>query len=273
MPELPEVEITRLGLLKRIKGRVCTGAAVRETRFRKPAQPGLSEILTGQRLLDIERRGKYLIWRFEKGFIFSHLGMSGVLRIYPRDEPPQKHDHIDLFFGDLLVRYHDPRRFGFLVWFPDTADAAQLPEIQRLGAEPFSEDFTAEYLRSEFKKRRRPVKEVLLSGEVVVGVGNIYCSESLFHAGISPFLPADRITKKKALALRDAVRMVLTRSLEEGGSTLKDFKSAEGEKGYFTLSAQVYGRQNAPCFRCGSPIQKAVQGARATYYCPKCQKK
>jgi formamidopyrimidine-DNA glycosylase len=273
MPELPEVEITRLGLLKRVKGRVCTGAVVRETRFRKPAQSNLSEILSGQTLLDIERRGKYLIWRFERGFIFSHLGMSGVLRVYPRSEPPVKHDHIDLCFGDLLVRYHDPRRFGFLVWYPEGTDAAELPEIQRLGVEPFSEEFTADYLWSEFKKRRRPVKEVLLSGEAVVGVGNIYCSESLFHAGISPFLPADKITKKQALALRDAVRSVLSLSLQEGGSTLKDFRSAEGEEGYFTLNAKVYGRQNMPCCRCGTLIQKAVQGSRATYYCPKCQKK
>lgn len=274
MPELPEVEITRLGILKRVGGRRCTGAVVRETRFRKAAPANLSELLAGQVLTGIERRGKYLIWNFERGWIVSHLGMSGVMRVVsPRETELIKHDHIDLLFGDLAVRYHDPRRFGFLIWLPQDQDPHELPEIRKLGVEPFSDAFTARRLQEAMKNTSVPIKEALLSGKFVVGVGNIYCSESLFSARISPFTAANKISAKRLGRLVEAVRSVLTLSLKEGGSTLKDFVSAEGEEGYFTLNAKVYGKEGKPCANCGSPIKRVVQHGRATYYCPHCQRR
>lgn len=273
MPELPEVEITRRGILSRIKGRTSTGALVREARFRKPAPKNLSNLIQGQELLDIERRGKYLIWRFEHGSIVSHLGMSGVMRVVnPLETPPVKHDHIDLNFGDLTVRYHDPRRFGFLVWLDESENPYEMAEIRKLGPEPFSDDFNAKDLFASLSKVSVPIKEALLSGKHVVGVGNIYCSESLFKAGINPFVPANLLSKRRLEKLVNAVREVLEISLQEGGSTLRDFVSAEGEKGYFTLSACVYGREGEPCVKCGRPIKRAVQAGRATYYCSLCQR-
>lgn len=270
MPELPEVEITRLGILKRVGGRRCTGAVVRETRFRKSAPANLSELLTGQCLRSIERRGKYLIWNFDRGYIVSHLGMSGVMRIVdPKVTEPVKHDHIDILFGDLAVRYHDPRRFGFVIWLPESA----LPEIAKLGEEPFSDSFTVSRLRSALANTSLPIKEAMLTGKYVVGVGNIYCSESLFKARISPLTPANKISKQRLERLVTAIREVLTLSLNEGGSTLKDFVSAEGEQGYFTLNAKVYGKEGKPCANCGRPIKKIIQNGRATYYCSNCQRR
>lgn len=274
MPELPEVEITRLGLLKRVGGRQCTGAVVRETRFRKAAPANLGELLSGQVLRDIERRGKYLIWYFDRGYLVSHLGMSGVMRIVsPEQTQPIKHDHIDILFGDLAVRYHDPRRFGFLIWLPSSEDPHEMPELRKLGEEPFSDAFTARRLHSAMKKTSLPIKEALLSGKYVVGVGNIYCSESLFAARINPFTAANKISVARLERLVEAVRAVLTLSLQEGGSTLKDFVSAEGEQGYFTLNAKVYGKEGKPCTNCGRKIKRIVQGGRATYYCPNCQRR
>lgn len=175
MPELPEVEITRLGILKRVGGRRCTGAVVRETRFRKSAPANLSELLTGQCLRSIERRGKYLIWNFDRGYIVSHLGMSGVMRIVdPKVTEPVKHDHIDILFGDLAVRYHDPRRFGFVIWLPESQDPYALPEIAKLGEEPFSDSFTVSRLHSALANTSLPIKEAMLTGKYVVGVGNIF---------------------------------------------------------------------------------------------------
>lgn len=274
MPELPEVEITRLGILKRVGGRRCTGAVVRETRFRKAAPANLSELLKGQCLRSIERRGKYLIWSFDRGYIVSHLGMSGVMRIVdPKATEPVKHDHIDILFGDLAVRYHDPRRFGFLIWLPESQDPHDLPEIAKLGEEPFSDDFTADRLHSALANTSLPIKEALLTGKYVVGVGNIYCSESLFEACISPLTPANKLSTKRLERLVAAIRQVLTLSLQEEGSTLKDFVSAEGEQGYFTLNAKVYGKAGKPCSCCGRPIKKIVQNKRATYFCSHCQRR
>lgn len=274
MPELPEVEITRLGILKRVGGRRCTGAVVRETRFRKSAPANLSELLTGQCLRSIERRGKYLIWNFDRGYIVSHLGMSGVMRIVdPKVTEPVKQDHIDILFGDLAVRYHDPRRFGFVIWLPESQDPYALPEIAKLGEEPFSDSFTVSRLRSALANTSLPIKEAMLTGKYVVGVGNIYCSESLFKARISPLTPANKISKQRLERLVTAIREVLTLSLNEGGSTLKDFVSAEGEQGYFTLNAKVYGKEGKPCANCGRPIKKIIQNGRATYYCSNCQRR
>lgn len=273
MPELPEVEITRRGLLKQLKGRKCKGAVVRETRFRKPTPLDLSQKLTEKRLLDIHRRGKYLVWEFDEGVLLSHLGMSGVLRVFPAGtRSVQKHDHIDINFGDWIVRYHDPRRFGFMIWLPTLEAAYHVPEILSLGVEPFSKQFNARYLKESFSKIHSPIKVALLGGKYVVGVGNIYCSESLFRAGINPKVPACKLSLKRLEALVRSIKEVLSDAIEQGGSTLKDFVSAEGNKGYFTLNASVYGREGGPCPVCGTKIKKIIQAERATYFCPTCQK-
>ncbi len=272
MPELPEVEITRLGLLKHLKGRRCTGAVVRETRFRKPTQKDLNTLISGQTLLDIERRGKYLIWKFSNGSIFSHLGMSGTLTVLdPKTAHLRKHDHIDLIFGDRIARYHDPRRFGFLTWIGNT-NPDSLPEISKLGVEPLTSDLTGPYLKESFKNSERSIKEALLDGTTVVGVGNIYCSESLFLAGINPKTKAGKISLERLNKLSDAIKTVLEKSLAEGGSTLKDFISAEGQQGYFTMHANVYGKEGENCPRCKGKIKRIIQNGRSTFYCPKCQK-
>lgn len=274
MPELPEVEVTRLGLLKRIKGKTCTGVTVRERRFRKEVPENFGALLKGRRLLDIHRRGKYLLWEFDKGALLSHLGMSGVLRVYDCPGPAiEKHDHIDISFGDVVVRYHDPRRFGFITWKESLAELYKMNELSKLGVEPLEEEFTAKYLKSALSKCQLSIKEALLSGKFVVGVGNIYCSESLFRAGINPQTEAGKVSLKRLEKLVDSIKDVLTESIAQGGSTLKDFVSAEGKSGYFTINAFVYGRSGQPCKKCGTKIKKIIQGQRTTYYCPNCQKR
>lgn len=177
MPELPEVEVTRLGLLRKLKNKKCTGAVVRETRFRKPLRADLEELLFNQTLQDIKRRGKYLIWLFDRSALVTHLGMSGSMRVYLQaDVEVQKHDHLDLIFGDLIMRYHDPRRFGFVAYFPDKESAFAMPELQRLGVEPLSEDFNSKFFYGALRQTSLPIKTSLIRGDIVVGVGNIYCS-------------------------------------------------------------------------------------------------
>lgn len=274
MPELPEVEVTRLGLVKRVRGKKCTGAVVRETRFRKPAPENLNELLSEATLIDIRRRGKYLIWIFDKGTLLSHLGMSGTLRVYEQtDTEVSKHDHIDLLFGDLLVRYRDPRRFGFVIYKPSLASALSMPELTKLGVEPLTKDFNPKTFYKELRKSTGSIKEALLSGKHVVGVGNIYCSESLFLAGIRPTTKANKISLKRISKLVDSIKEVLQASIELGGSTLKDFVSSDGSQGYYTLNNNVYGREGLPCKKCGSPIKKIVQNGRSTFFCPNCQKR
>lgn len=272
MPELPEVEVTRLGLLKKLKGKKCTGAVVRETRFRKPLRKDLDELLVGQTLQDIERRGKYLIWLFDRSALVSHLGMSGSMRVYAQmDVEVQKHDHLDLIFEDWIMRYHDPRRFGFVAYFPEKKFAYDMPELKRLGVEPLGENFNPEYFYNALRQTSVPIKTALLRGDIVVGVGNIYCSESLFLAGIHPNVNSNKISKKRVTALTSAIKEVLQASIELGGSTLKDFVSAEGKSGYYTLNNNVYGREGQPCKKCGAAIKKMLIGGRASYYCPCCQ--
>lgn len=272
MPELPEVEVTRLGLLRKLKNKKCTGAVVRETRFRKPLRADLEELLFNQTLHDIKRRGKYLIWLFDRSGLVTHLGMSGSMRVYLQaDVEVQKHDHLDLIFGDMIMRYHDPRRFGFVAYFPDKESAFAMPELQRLGVEPLSEGFNSNFFYEALRQTSLPIKTSLIRGDIVVGVGNIYCSESLFLAGVHPKTKSNRISKKRVSALTDAVKEVLLSSIELGGSTLRDFVSAEGQSGYYTLNNNVYGREGQPCKKCGTLIKKVQIDGRSTFYCPHCQ--
>lgn len=277
MPELPEVEVTRRALAPHVEGRVIEGVEVRDRRLRWPIAADLSRRLKGQRVERLDRRGKYLLWRLPRGVLISHLGMSGAWRILPRNAgipPPGRHDHVDLLFAEHCTRLTDPRRFGALLWHPNADGAVEShPLLAGLGVEPFDPRFNGAWLHAGTRGRAAPIKQVLLGGDVVVGVGNIYASESLFRAGINPKLPARRIGPARCARLADAVRDVLAEAIAVGGSTLRDFVGADGAEGYFMLDACVYERASEPCRICGTRIARLVQGQRATYYCPRCQRR
>ncbi len=270
MPELPEVETTRRGISPHIQGKTLTGTIVRESRLRWPITDNLGQILQGQQLLDVGRRGKYLLLKFEQGTLIMHLGMSGSLRILPSQSEPVKHDHLDLVFDDLCLRYHDPRRFGAVLW--TDADVQQHSLLRHLGPEPLSQGFDGNYLHQAANKRKIPVKNLIMDGHVVVGVGNIYASESLFMAGIRPDRACNRIALQRYQKLAANIRQVLTAAIAQGGTTLQDFQQADGNPGYFAQELKVYGRGGEPCSQCESIIREKTIGQRNSYYCVQCQR-
>jgi formamidopyrimidine-DNA glycosylase len=280
MPELPEVEVTRRALAPVVEGAVVRDVVVRERRLRWPVPASLAGRLAGRKVLGLQRRGKYLLWRFEHGTLISHLGMSGSWRIHPDGAPPPgRHDHVDVTVeqphGLCVLRLTDPRRFGALLWQPGDERALRRSALLvRLGLEPFDPLFDGAYLHQRTRARRGPIKQVLLAGDIVVGVGNIYASESLFEAGIDPRTPAARLSRPRCERLVQAVRAVLGRAIEAGGSSLRDFVGADGRSGYFTLAARAYERNGLGCLRCGkASIRRIVQSGRATYFCPHCQRR
>jgi formamidopyrimidine-DNA glycosylase len=272
MPELPEVEVTRRALAPHVEGRVVRAVDVREGRLRWPVPLDLAQRLIGQRVAQLQRRGKYLLWRFSGGTLISHLGMSGSWRVHAGSAPPPgRHDHVDLAFDDCVLRLTDPRRFGALLWHPEAEGDAH-PLLAHLGIEPFDPAFDGAWLHAGTRGRSTSIKQVLLAGDVVVGVGNIYASESLFRARIHPALPARRLGLARCTRLAEAVRAVLGEAIAVGGSTLRDFSAGAGAEGYFTQDAAVYDRAGLPCRVCAAPIRRRVQGQRATYFCPRCQR-
>lgn len=278
MPELPEVEVTRRGVAPYIEGRTVRAVVLRRSGLRWPFPDGLAQLLAGRRVLATGRRGKYLLLNFEHGTLIIHLGMSGHLRVLPPAIPPQKHDHIDLLVeggaeGEQVLRMTDPRRFGAVLWHD--AEAGVVDEhmlLRGLGVEPLEAGFTGELLHRMTRQRSAAIKQVLLAGDIVVGVGNIYCSESLFRAGINPKTPAKRISLARYQRLAQAVRDVLAEAIVQGGSTLRDFISVNGQSGYFQQTYFVYDRTGVPCRVCGTPIRQIKQGQRSTFYCVQCQK-
>ncbi|AMO22755.1 bifunctional DNA-formamidopyrimidine glycosylase/DNA-(apurinic or apyrimidinic site) lyase [Ramlibacter solisilvae] len=270
MPELPEVEVTRLSFADRI-----AGAQIQSVRTGKPLRWPLgipAQNLVGRTVRGVRRRGKYLLLDLDQGLLLMHLGMSGSLSFAPSQPAPGLHDHFDLVTTRGTLRLNDPRRFGAVVHAPAEDAPQSLKLLGGLGIEPLSEAFGADAFHAGLKRRTAPIKQVLLAGDVVVGVGNIYASEALFLAGIRPTLPASRISRPRAEKLRQAVRDVLGRAVARGGSTLRDFANAYGEAGYFQLEAMVYGRAGQACKVCGGVIKTIRQGQRATFYCPHCQK-
>ena len=270
MPELPEVEVTRLSFADRIGGARVTGVRVgKPLRWSLGCKP---ESLVGQQVLGVRRRGKYLLVDLNDGLLLWHLGMSGSLLFGNDRSAAQAHDHFDLDTTQGLLRLNDPRRFGAVVFAPSEQSAEAVKLLGHLGVEPLNGGFELEAFHAGLRKRKSAIKQVLLGGELVVGVGNIYASEALFLAGIRPTTRADRISRPRAEKLRLAVMDVLTRAVKKGGSTLRDFSAADGKNGYFQLEAHVYDRVGEPCRVCGTTIRRIQQGQRSTYYCTVCQK-
>lgn len=270
MPELPEVETTRRGLAPHLVGHAVRRVTVRCPTLRRPVQPTLAGQLTGQTLRDITRRAKYLLFGFDTGVLLAHLGMSGSLRLVAPSAAPEKHDHIDLDFGHLCLRYRDPRRFGMLLWLDDTA--ADNP-LRHLGIEPLDDTFDGTWLHHATRKRTTPIKTWLMDNHNVVGIGNIYAAESLFRAGIHPLTPAARLGPTRCARLAQCVRDTLTAAIAAGGSSLRDFVGGDGKPGYFQQQYFVYSRDGEPCRRCEKPIIKITQAQRSTFFCAHCQRR
>jgi formamidopyrimidine-DNA glycosylase len=271
MPELPEVEVTRLSFVDRIQG-----AWVQGVRLGKPLRWPLSceeKSLTGRRILGVRRRGKYLLIDLNQGLLLVHLGMSGSLRFESALDAPTVHDHFDLITNLGTLRLHDPRRFGAVVYSEGEQGHMAQKLLSSLGVEPLEGHFEAEGFYKALRDKKASIKQILLGGQLVVGVGNIYASEALFLAGIRPTLRGASLSKARVIKLHGAIIQVLKRALQLGGSSLKDFSNARGESGYFQLETYVYDRQSEPCRVCQTPIKMIRQGQRSTFYCPQCQKR
>jgi formamidopyrimidine-DNA glycosylase len=270
MPELPEVETTCRGIRPHIKDKTIQSATVRQAKLRWPIPQDLNDKLRGQRLREVHRRAKYLLLDFDNGCLIIHLGMSGSLRILSAPEEPAKHDHVDIAFDDgYCLRYHDPRRFGAILWSDTPGDHELLHE---LGPEPLSEDFNGEHLFKLAKNKTTPVKSFLMNGRNVVGVGNIYASEALFMAGIHPNRAAGKISLARYTLLSQTVKDVLSAAIQQGGTTLKDFVGGDGKPGYFAQQLLVYGKANEACSKCERPIKQVTIAQRSSFYCPHCQR-
>lgn len=269
MPELPEVETTRRGLISKLEGDRLIAVQVRHRQLRWPVPADLDRRLRGRRLTTISRRGKYLLFDFSGLTQIVHLGMSGSLRFVAPDEPPTAHDHVDwTFAGGFTLRLRDPRRFGAVLL---TDNPASHSLLAHLGAEPLSGQFDGEYLYRASRGARIAVKNFIMDSKRVAGVGNIYASESLFAAGIRPGTAAGRLTRAACDRLAQAIKAVLRAAIKSGGSSLRDYVTAGGELGYFQLHARVYDRAGQTCKTCGTIIKRVVQGQRASFYCPRCQ--
>jgi len=268
VPELPEVEVTRRGLAPHLAGRLISAVAVREPRLRWPVPQAVRK-LAGRTVRAIGRRGKYLLIDCGDGHLIVHLGMSGSLRLLPSGTPAQKHDHFDLVLGDQTLRLRDPRRFGAVLWTAGALEAH--PLLAHLGVEPLSRALAPARLYALTRGRRTRIKQFLMDARHIVGVGNIYASESLFRAGIDPRTPARRLSLERCAALSRAIKETLRLAIRAGGSSLRDFVGADGHAGEFQTRTWVYDRAGLPCRRCATPVRRLVQGARATYFCPACQ--
>ena len=278
MPELPEVEVARLGITPYVVDQHIRQLIVRNAALRWPVDLSLLETLKDAHITHTSRRGKYLILHCvcadnTHGVLLIHLGMSGSLRIVAHNAPLQKHDHIDWVLDECVLRYHDPRRFGSVQWHGlDDGDYLRHPRLIALGIEPFDEAFTGEYLYQKSRGKKAAIKVALLAGEMVVGVGNIYASEVLFRCKIHPEKTTESLTRAQCELLAQNIKIVLQEAINKGGSTLKDFVNSDGLSGYFQMHYNVYDRSGLPCTMCGKTIQRIVQAQRATYFCAHCQK-
>jgi len=270
MPELPEVETTLRGIAPHLEGRRISEVAVRNPSLRWPV-PAEVRRAEGQAVLNCRRRAKYLLVELENGGLMIHLGMSGSLRVCDPDDAPRKHDHVDIVTDSgRCIRFNDPRRFGALLWWDADPEAHAL--LRDLGPEPLSDAFSGAHLHRLSRGRKGAVKNFIMDGHVVVGVGNIYASEALFMSGIHPARAAGRVSAVRYEALAAAIRDVLAHAIRRGGTTLRDFVNSEGNPGYFAQELLVYEREGNPCLQCGAPVRRRVIGQRSSYFCPHCQR-
>ncbi|HEU4621949.1 MAG TPA: bifunctional DNA-formamidopyrimidine glycosylase/DNA-(apurinic or apyrimidinic site) lyase [Burkholderiaceae bacterium] len=278
MPELPEVEVTRRGIAPHLEGSVIEDARLSSKPLRWPAPSDLASRVRGRRVLRVDRRGKYLLIETDNGWLIVHLGMSGSLRVVTPATPLGPWDHFELYArkGDeptCVLRLTDPRRFGAVVWHARGDGPLERHKLlATLGVEPFAPEFDGAYLAERLRGRRVAIKQALLAGDAVVGVGNIYASEALFRAGIRPQTAAGRLSLARYERLADAIRQTLAEAIEKGGSSLRDFVGSDGQPGYFQLETFVYGRAESPCRICGTPIRAIRQAQRTTYWCAHCQR-
>ncbi len=270
MPELPEVETTRRGIAPHLIGQTVRAVHVRQPQLRWPVPAALLRELPGHVIEDVGRRGKYLLLHTAGGTVLVHLGMSGSLRIVPSDAPVGKYDHVDLVLANgECLRLRDPRRFGAVLWTRE--DIADHKLLANMGPDALENGFNGDYLFRASRGRTRAIRDLLIDSHIVAGIGNIYANEALFAARIHPKRAAGRISRKRYQRLARAVRATLKRAIAAGGTTLRDFRNARGEPGYFQLHAQVYAREGAPCLRCARPIRAAALGGRRVFYCNYCQ--
>ena len=271
MPELPEVETTRRGLAPLLARRTIQDLRVHDARLRWPVGPDLAAALRGQRIRSVGRRAKYLLLALERGTLILHLGMSGSLRVLPAATRRLVHDHLELLLDDgRALRLNDPRRFGCCLY--TTGDPADHKLLRALAPEPFDAAFTAGYLHGIGRGRRVTIKQLLMNGRLVTGVGNIYASEALFRAGVRPGRAARSLTRDENRRLWQAIRTVLRMAIRAGGTMMRDYVNPEGTPGYFRQKLYVYERAGQPCRKCGTGIRALVHGQRSTYYCPQCQR-
>jgi formamidopyrimidine-DNA glycosylase len=268
MPELPEVETTRRGIEPFLLNHQIRRIEVRDPRLRWPVT---DEVLNarGRTVTGVRRRAKYLLIDVRHGSLLLHLGMSGSIRVLTETREPEKHDHFDIITDAAILRFNDPRRFGTFLWCDHPPESHQL--LASLGPEPLSDEFGGSHLHRASRKRKLAVKNFIMDASIVVGVGNIYASEALFMAGIHPSREAGRVSASRYDGLAHAIKDVLNRAIEQGGTTLRDFSGTGGTPGYFAQELLVYGRAGEPCFQCGAPIRRKVIGQRSSYYCLSCQ--
>jgi len=272
MPELPEVEITRLGLEPLLNYKV-SKVIIRNSSLRWPVNKSLQKILIGMKLISLKRRGKYILAEFPNGTLIIHLGMSGHLCIVSKDKEIKKHDHVDIVFDNVehkILRYNDPRRFGCILWTNENPLDHKL--IKHLGPEPLTNNFNSDYLFRRLRKRSVSIKNAIMNSHIVVGVGNIYASEALFHAKIRPQRNAHNVTMQEVINLVAAIRDTIENAILKGGSSINNFFDVNGRNGYFQNEHQVYGRNGKPCRLCKNLIQQITLGQRSSFYCKNCQK-
>lgn len=266
MPELPEVETTKNSLLPLLKQKV-TAVTVKQGRLRWPIPTDL-DLLVGQSLLQLSRRSKYIFAQFETQTMLWHLGMSGSFRLCKQDEPLRKHDHLIIQFENIELRYHDPRRFGCILWLNQDTEKKL---ISPLGPEPLSEEFNSDYLVQALKRKKTAIKVAIMDNHVVVGVGNIYATESLFNIGVHPAQPANTLSQTQIIQLVTEIKRILKQAIDLGGSTLRDYSNAAGENGYFQQTLLAYGRAGEMCVQCETTLENLKLGQRASVFCPQCQ--
>lgn len=269
MPELPEVETTCRGIAKALVGYKITRVHIREGRLRWPVNHQALKRLKNQKILSVSRRAKYILIEFAPGFLVLHLGMSGSLRLVKPNESCRKHDHIEWQISSgLVLRYHDPRRFGAVLW---AENLEALPQLQKLGPEPLSSAFNAQYLFAKAQKSQVVIKSFIMNQQIVVGVGNIYAVESLYLAKIHPLRISSSLSLAECRLLCVTIKRVLKKAIEAGGTTLQDFYQSDGQPGYFAQKLQVYDEAGKPCRKCKTVIEKITVQNRSTYFCSTCQ--